>query len=445
MELSQNLEKEYLSLWESCEADPSFEHALSNAIRTIKEGRTAYQSVSDVTGVPWYVVAVIHGLESNYNFNSHLHNGDPLDARTSNVPEGRPLKGNPPFTWEESAIDALEYDRALGIRSWNLPTLFWFLEGFNGWGYRVGAGINTTPPSRSAYIYSGSKHYKRGKYGSDGVFDPGLVSQQLGCMILLKRLQDEGLIDLLHHNTNQYSRDAVGSVAAWQHLLNGAGYFPTLFVNGHMDSATVNTTKKFQSDLGLSATGSVDLVTWQAGMNHKKLSGWQEIVPSISGIVSAAATVDNGINYRLHSYYSKESNYEAVYDNVLSWYGSTSNGCVAFVSSALRLSGFNVPIELNDEGYNISLWTGALSDYLEQKGWSKSFSPETLMPGDVVFTDDGGHGDGVPMHVYVFSRWHDASKRVAWVIDNQKFTHRRNIFAGGGGFNFTPFSYYLRA
>jgi len=69
----------------------------------------------------------------------------------------------------------------------------------------------------------------------------------------------------------------------------------------------------------------------------------------------------------------------------------------------------------------------------------------SIEPGDLVFTDDGGFGDGIPMHVYIFSKWHDTTKEVAWVIDNQDFTHRRNIYDGGGEFNFTPFAYFLRA
>ena len=40
-------------------------------------------------------------------FDQHLHNGDPLSGRTTHVPPGRPRPASPPFTWEQSAHDAI--------------------------------------------------------------------------------------------------------------------------------------------------------------------------------------------------------------------------------------------------------------------------------------------------------------------------------------------------
>jgi peptidoglycan hydrolase-like protein with peptidoglycan-binding domain len=77
----------------------------------------------------------------------------------------------------------------------------------------------------------------------------------------------------------------VGSVAAWQHLLNGCGYTPALRITGKMDEDTVKTTKKFQKDGGLEQTGEVDLKTWQAGLKHKKLDIWPELpIPPIETV-----------------------------------------------------------------------------------------------------------------------------------------------------------------
>ena len=45
------------------------------------------------------------------DFNRHLHNGDPLSSRTTHIPQNRPVKGKPPFTWEESTIDVLKHKR----------------------------------------------------------------------------------------------------------------------------------------------------------------------------------------------------------------------------------------------------------------------------------------------------------------------------------------------
>ena len=67
------------------------------------------RAVGTPLDIPWWFVAVIHDLEASRNFNAHLHNGDPLTHRTVHVPKNRP-PGNPPFTFEESARDALTLD-----------------------------------------------------------------------------------------------------------------------------------------------------------------------------------------------------------------------------------------------------------------------------------------------------------------------------------------------
>jgi lysozyme family protein len=529
MELTRELEQEYLDLWANCTINSQHVGLVKQCADNIQLNQLIYRDVSDKTGVPWYVIAVIHSLESDFDFTTHLHNGDPLTRRTVNVPAGRPLRWNPPSDWSDSAIDALEFDGAFGVQSWNLPNVFFFLEKFNGWGYRNDAGRNTVPSSRSPYIYSGTDHYKKGKYFEDHKFDPQLVSDQIGCMAQLKELENRGLIKL---SPDKPSRDSVGTTAAWQHILNGCGYIPSLLISGWNDPATIDATKKFQVDLSLPVTENVDLGTWQAGFDHTKLKGWSAVVPPLSkqsnqppktlstdfernivGSVAAWQHILNGCGYtpaliingwvdeatidstkkfqvdlslpitgnvdlktwqagldhakdplwlaviptrqptpigsgsitaQLSSFYNLSSNYDIVYDDVMDWYGTTSNACVAFASTALRLSWYDVPKTENSIG-NISLFTGAFSQYLEDQGWHRSQNSGDLSVGDVVFTDDGGWGDGIPMHVYVFAGWADENNKVAWVIDNQDFTHERNIDKGGGGFNFTPFAYFLRA
>ena len=71
----------------------------------------------------------------------------------------------------------------------------------------------------------------------------------------------------------QSNPNTVGSVADWQHLLNGCGYGP-LEITDSMDQKTQSETKRFQKELGLPVTGKVDSLTWQAGLKHDKLPGW---------------------------------------------------------------------------------------------------------------------------------------------------------------------------
>lgn len=196
MELNGKLKKEYLDLWNSCVIKSGFEDDLDRKIKIIEVNQPRYLKVAEETGVLWYVIAIIHGMEASFDFSTHLYNGDSLNARTVQFPAGRPRQGNPPFTWEKSAIDALNFDGATEIKSWDLPTIFWFLEGYNGWGYRTEEGPATIPTNRSPYIYSGTTHYDQGKYRADGILDPCLISTKVGCMAQLFGLVSKGLVNL---------------------------------------------------------------------------------------------------------------------------------------------------------------------------------------------------------------------------------------------------------
>lgn len=142
------------------------------------------------SSVPWFIIAVIHQLEASGNFNTHLHNGNPLSAKTTDVPKNRPL-GDPPFTWEESAQDALTFDGLNNWTDWSIAGICYKLEGFNGFGHRL-----FHPDVKSPYLWSFSNHYTKGKYHSDGIFDRILVSQQCGAMVLLKMMEEKQRISL---------------------------------------------------------------------------------------------------------------------------------------------------------------------------------------------------------------------------------------------------------
>jgi hypothetical protein len=114
-----------------------------------------------------------------------------LTARTKHVPEGRPKQGNPPFTWEESAVDALKLRRLQNIEEWSLSRILYELEGYNGWGYRLYHTHVLSP-----YLWSFSKHYVSGKYIADGTWSDTAKSRQCGAAILIKRLEERGEITL---------------------------------------------------------------------------------------------------------------------------------------------------------------------------------------------------------------------------------------------------------
>jgi len=114
-----------------------------------------------------------------------------LTARTIHVPKGRPKAGNPPFQWEDSAIDALKYQGLNAISDWSIPNVLKELEFYNGAGYRK-RGINTP------YLWSATNHYgiapNIGKYVEDGKFDSATVSQQIGAGAIIKSMDEKGLL-----------------------------------------------------------------------------------------------------------------------------------------------------------------------------------------------------------------------------------------------------------
>jgi lysozyme family protein len=161
--------------------DPSKIDDVQLIIDKIKQYEGRYQAIEKAIGVPWYVTAAVHYRESSLSFKRHMHNGDPLNAKTVHVPAGRPLKGNPPFTWEESCIDAFKLKFWHTCTDWSVENALSLMERYNGLGYKK----KRLP---SPYVWAWSNHYRAGKYVADNVFDPEVVDKQCGTAVLLKLL-----------------------------------------------------------------------------------------------------------------------------------------------------------------------------------------------------------------------------------------------------------------
>lgn len=150
--------------------------------RRLLINKPRYQEVEKKTGVPWFVIAVIHQRESSGSFAGVLHNGERIigtNQKTTLVPKGRgPFK-----TWGEAAVDALIncHPYAAKNKDWSIGGTLTLLEKYNGLGY-----YNRGLPS--PYIWAGTNQYSKGKFVRDGVFDPNHVDEQLGCAGLIKTL-----------------------------------------------------------------------------------------------------------------------------------------------------------------------------------------------------------------------------------------------------------------
>jgi len=181
--LIEQLREQYQTLFDTCRIVPARLSMVRMVAQRITANEARYQAVAGPLGIPWYFLGLVHSMESSLNFHTHLHNGDPLDRRTTHVPSGRPTQGEPPFTWEQSATDAMWYERLTHLADWSLPALLYRLEGYNGYGYHA-----LTPPVNSPYLWGFSNHYTSGKYVADHIFDRSAVSQQCGAATLLRQM-----------------------------------------------------------------------------------------------------------------------------------------------------------------------------------------------------------------------------------------------------------------
>lgn len=180
----------YAAAWKNMVIKPHILPQAQKAAQKIIDLRPKYEPLEKATGVPWYFIGLLHMRESNFNFETHLHNGDPLNVngkakRTTHVPAGRPAappENGKTYTFHESALDALTYEFGK-VKDWSIEQIAYLQELYNGFGYRQ-RGLP------SPYLWSGSNQYSRGKYIRDGVFDPSVVDVQLGVMVVLRCVLD---------------------------------------------------------------------------------------------------------------------------------------------------------------------------------------------------------------------------------------------------------------
>lgn len=191
------LKPAYEAVLATVQIEPEYLPEIDAAINRLAANRARYAAVEAATGVPWYVVAVIHLREGSGDFRTHLHNGDPLTRRTVHVPAGRPVEGEPPFEWGASAIDAIRFDGIDKWRDWSMPAMCFVLERYNGFGYRA-RGV--TSPYVWGYTTAyegdpGDTPHEDGLFVSDGRYSASAVNRNPGAMTLILRMRERGLLD----------------------------------------------------------------------------------------------------------------------------------------------------------------------------------------------------------------------------------------------------------
>lgn len=190
------LKPSYVDLWNASDVLPARQAEADGIVDQILRARVRYEDVGRRAGVPWFMVAALHSMECSLRFDQHLHNGDALEHKTHQVPAGRP-PGPGPWTWEESAVDALHCDKLDAWQDWSVPGCLWNAERYNGWGSRA-HGVNCP------YLWGGSTAQQPGKYIHDGPsgWDPHAVTHQIGVATLLIAMDERDLITFPDRGTS---------------------------------------------------------------------------------------------------------------------------------------------------------------------------------------------------------------------------------------------------
>lgn len=176
--------KGYGKQWDSAEFEDVGKRAQADKIADqIIAHRATYEDIEKDSNVPWFWQGPVHQRESSLNFKTHLHCGDPLTARTYHEPKGRPAAGSPPFTFKESALDALTAPphSLRNVKRWSVERMLYEQERYNGFGYVKHA-------TNSPYVWGWSTEQEPGKYVADGVWDPNAWDKQPGTAVIMKAL-----------------------------------------------------------------------------------------------------------------------------------------------------------------------------------------------------------------------------------------------------------------
>lgn len=181
--------QDYQTKYDSAIVKPEKVSQIDHIVDKIVVNKSRYVNISQLSGgnTPWYVIGIIHYNECNLSFSYHLHNGDPLSAKTVRVPSGRIPGLNPPYRFEDSAVDAL---KLTGFTTKNLSTIpnqLKALEEYNGVGY-LNKGVN------SPYIWSFTNQYTSGKFIADHIYSSTAIADQTGAAAIMKRMQAKGVI-----------------------------------------------------------------------------------------------------------------------------------------------------------------------------------------------------------------------------------------------------------
>ena len=177
-------------LFDTCIIQEEKYGEVEGLLKQILKGKDRYNAVSNKHSIPWCVTAIVHATVCNCDFKVHLHNGDSLSGRTTNIPTGYPKGGRPPFTWEQSAEDVFLFYRWHKWNDWSVPGILHNLEIVGRDDYE----IRQAPHSK---LWHYSNHFEAEKNES---------FQKCGAAVLLRRMVEKQMI-VLENDCNKRITD----------------------------------------------------------------------------------------------------------------------------------------------------------------------------------------------------------------------------------------------
>lgn len=198
--------------------EQKFGNSLKSFTKIYEQNKELYERIAKKTGIPPQLVAAIHYRESTGNFNTYLHNGEKLGRTTTKKPVGIYFDN-----FEEAAVHALSQSQFTSLRdayglsfdSDDLIAMLTFAEAYNGWGYFKNNRV-------SPYVYSGTNLYKKGKYKSDGVYDPNLVDAQPGVYILINAITTVKKTETVELNSPKKKENSQGTKVSFESNVKSA-------------------------------------------------------------------------------------------------------------------------------------------------------------------------------------------------------------------------------
>lgn len=254
----------YTSMWNKAVTNSSRRTQADNAAKLVLKNKEVYKEVEKRSGVPWAFVGVLHYREAACNMQGILHNGEKIigsGKKTRLVPKGR----GPFNTWMSSAVDALSIKGLKkGAQVWSVEMCLYQGERYNGWGYFY----KKTP---SAYLWSGTNQYTKGKYVADHVWDGNAVDKQMGIVPVMKRLQELDKevswgtpLDVFEPEVKNIDLDdslSSEEIKSIQRRLRELGYSEVGWIDGLWGNRTESGVRAFQINEGLPTTGIIDEAT----------------------------------------------------------------------------------------------------------------------------------------------------------------------------------------